>query len=213
MSPAKRLGVVLGLLTSVGGGVHWFPPVRDREAPSMDKALPSTLGGWTAMDGVPEAVLPLDDHEAAVVRRTYRNGERVAWISVALFTHQDEPLRRASVQHIYPETHVTRIEPADLTVALDGQTPTALPARLIHHLGGRQHVVAYWYQMGGDVYGDEYSYRWALVRRIILARRGDSLVVRIAVPVDQAHEASQSLSVAAELGPPLYRTLADTFNE
>jgi len=179
----------------------------------MDKALPSTLGAWTAMDGVPEAVLPFDDHEAAAVRRTYRNGERVAWVSVALFTHQDEPLRRASVQHIYPETHVIRIERADLTVALDGQTPTTVPARLIQRRGDRQHVVAYWYQIGGYIYSSEYSYRWALVRRILLARRGDSLLVRIAVPVDQAHGASQSLSAAAELGPPLYMMLADMFNE
>jgi len=203
---------VLGFLASAVGVVHWLPPVRDPEAPALDQALPSTLGAWTATDGVPEAVLPFDDHEAAAVRRTYRDGQRVAWISVALFTHQDEPLRRASIQQIYPETHVARIEPADFTMTPDGLGPTPVSARLIHR-GGQQHVVAYWYQIGSHVYASDYWYRWALVRRILFARRGDSLVVRIAVPVDRAQGLSRSLSAAAELGPPLYAALADTFSE
>lgn len=212
MSPGGRLGVVLGLLVGVVGVAHWLPPVRDREAPVLGKVLPSALGAWAATDGVPEAFLPLDNHEAAAVRRTYRDGERVVWISVALFTHQDVPLRRASVQQIYPETHVALVEPADLTVALDGVSPTTVPARVIHR-GGRQHVVIYWHQIGSCVYGSDYWYRWALVRRILLARRGDSLLVRIAVPVDRAQGLSRSLSAAAELGPPVYAALANTFSE
>jgi len=212
MSPGGRLGVVLGLLAGVVGAVHWLPPIRDREAPALSQALPSTLGAWTATDGVPEGFLPSDSHEAAAVRRTYRNGERMAWISVALFTHQDEPLRRPSVGHIYPETHVALIKRADLTMALDGTRPTTLPARVIHR-GGRQHLVVYCHQVGGRVYGSEYWYRWALVRRILLARRGDSIVVRIAVPVDPSQGLPRSLSVAAELGPPLYAALADTFSD
>ena len=212
MSPGGRLGVVLGLLASVVGAVHWLPPVRDREPPTLGQALPSTLGAWTATDGVPEALLPSDSHEAAAVRRTYRNGERVAWVSVALFTHQDELLRRPSVQYIYPETHVALIEPADFSMALDGARPTTLPARVIHR-GSRQHVVVYWHQIGGRVYGSEYWYRWALVRRILLARRGESILVRIAVPLDPPQGLPRSLSVATELGPPLYAALADTFSE
>jgi EpsI family protein len=212
MSPGGRLGVVLGLLAGVVGGMHWLPPVRDREAPALGQALPSTLGRWTATDGVPEAFLPSDGHEAAAVRRTYRNGERVAWISVARFTHQDEPLRRPFVQHISPETHVALIEPAGLTMALDGARPTTVSAWVIHR-GDRQHVVVYWHQIGGRVYGSEYWYRWALGRRILLARRGDSLLVRIAVPVDPPQGLPPSLSVAAELGPPVYAALADAFSE
>ena len=212
MTPGGRLGVVLGLLAGVVATLHWLPQVRDREAPALRQALPSTLGAWTATDGVPEAILPSDGREAAAVRRTYRNGERVAWISVALFTRQDEPLRRPSIQHIYPETHVPRIEPADLTVALDDARRTTLPARVIHR-GGRQLVVVYWHQIGGSVYGSEYWYRWALVRRILLTRRGDSILVRIAVPVDPLQGLPRSLSVATELGPPLYAALADSFSE
>ena len=212
MSPAGRLGVVLGLLASVGGVVHWLPPVRDREAPALEEVLPKMLGAWAATDGIPEDVLPFDDHEAGAVRRTYRDGGRVTWISVARFTHQDEPLRRVSVQHIYPETHVARIEPAGLTMALDGVRPTTVPARLIHR-GGRRQFVAYWYQIGGHVYGNDYWYRWALVRRILLARRGDSLLIRIAVPVDRDQGPSRALSDAAEFGPPLYAALAGTFSE
>jgi len=95
---------------------------------------------------------------------------------------------------------------------LDRPGPTTVPARLIHR-GGRQYVVAYWYQIGSRVYGGDYRYRWALVRRILLARRGDSLLIRIAVSVDRDQGLSRSLSVAAELAPPLYAALADTFSE
>jgi EpsI family protein len=206
------LAVVLGLLAGVGGAVHCLPPVRDREAPALEAALPRTLGAWAATGAVPVTVLPLDDHEADTVRRTYRDGRRVAWVSVARFTDQDEPRRRISVQRIYPETHAERIEPTHLAMQLDRASPTTVPARLIHR-GGRQHVVAYWYQIGSHAYGGDYRYRWALVRRILLARRGDSLLIRIAVPVDRDQGLSRSLSVAAELGPPLYAALADTFSE
>jgi EpsI family protein len=212
MSPIRRLGVVLALVAGAGGTVHWLPPLRVREAPALDTALPSTLGAWMATDGVPEAVLPFDEHEAAAVRRTYRDGPRVAWISVGLFTHQDDPLRRPSVEHIYPEARAVRIESADLTMALDGLGPTTVATRLIHR-GGGQHVVAYWYQIGRHVYGSDYWYRWALVRSIVLARRGDSLLIRIAVPVDRTHGLSRSRSAVAELGPPVYAALADTVSE
>lgn len=212
MSPAGRLAVVLGLLAGVGGAVHCLPPVRDRKAPALEAALPRTLGAWAATDVVPETVLPLDDHEADAVRRTYRDGRRVAWVSVARFTDQDEPRRRISVQRIYPEIHVERIELTELAMELDRPGPTTVPARLIHR-GGRQYVVAYWYQIGSRVYGGDYRYRWALVRRILLARRGDSLLIRIAVSVDRDQGLSRSLSVAAELGPPLYAAIADTFSE
>ena len=212
MSPVRRLGAVLALLASAGCAVHWLPPLRDREAPPLDKALPNRLGAWTTTDGVPETVLPFDDHEAGGVRRTYRDGQRVAWISLGLFTHQDEPLRRPSVQRIYPEARAVRIEAAALTMAFDGLGPTTVAARVIHG-DGRQHVVAYWYQIGRHVYGSDYWYRWALVRRIVLARRGDSLLVRIAVPVDRTQGLSRPLSAAAELGPPLYAALADTVSE
>lgn len=78
-----------------------------------------------ATDGVPEAFLPSDGHEAMPVRRPYRTGERVAWISVALLTHQDEPLRRPSVQHIFPETHLALIESRGRLSTRRSPTPSA----------------------------------------------------------------------------------------
>ncbi len=212
MSTNWRLGIVLGLLAAAAGVVCGAPPVPDSEKPGVLDRLPTTLAGWTATDGVPESLLPPDPHEMAAVRRTYRSGQRIAWISVALFTRQDDPLRRASVNRIYPEQHVALVEPVDLIVALDGSSPTALPASVIHR-GGQQHAVVYWHQIGRRAYGSEYWFRWALMRRTLVARRGDSVLVRIAVPVNQTDWLARSLGAVAELGPPLYAALADTLSQ
>lgn len=128
-----------------------------------------------------------------------------------MFTRQDDPLRRASINRIYAEEHVALVERVDLAVALDGSSPTALPAMVIHR-GGRQLVVVYWHQLGRRAYGSEYWFRWALMRRILVTRRGDSVLVRIAVPVNQTDGLSRSFEVVAELGPPLYAAMTDAFN-
>jgi EpsI family protein len=206
-----RLGIVLGLLAGAAGVVYGTPPVPEREGPGVLDRLPTTLTGWTATDGIPESLLPPDPRERAAVRRTYRSGQRIAWISVALFTRQDDPLRRVSVNRIYPEQQVALVEPVDITVALDGSSPTTLRARVIHR-GSEQHAIVYWHQIQRRTYGSEYWFRWALLRRTLVARRGDSILVRIAVPVDQA-DRSRSLGSVAELGPPLHAALARILSE
>jgi len=206
-----RLGIVLGLLAAAAGVVYATPPVPEREGPGVLDGLPTTLTGWTATDGVPESLLPPDPRERAAVRRTYRSGQRIAWVSVALFTRQDDPRRRVSVNRIYPEQRVALVDPVDITVALDGSSPTTLRARVIHR-GSEQHAVVYWHQIQRRTYGSEYSFRWALMRRTLVARRGDSILVRIAVPVDQA-DLSRSLGSVAEIGPPLHAAVAGILSE
>jgi EpsI family protein len=206
-----RLGIVLGLLVGAAGAAYGTPPVPESETLDVLERLPTTLAGWTARDGIPESLLPPDPHEMAAVRRTYRSGQRIAWISVALFTRQDDPLRRVSVNHVYPEQQVALVEPVDIRVALDGSSPTTLRARVIHR-GGEQHAIVYWHQIQRRTYGSEYSFRWALMRRILVARRGDSVLVRIAVPVDQTDPA-RSLAGVAELGPPLHAALAGMLSD
>lgn len=211
MSHRWRLGIVLGLLAGAAGAAYGTPPVPERETSGVLDRLPTTLAGWTARDGIPESLLPPDPHEIAAVRRTYRSGQRIAWISVALFTRQDDPLRRVSVNHVYPDRQVALVEPVDITVALDGSSPTTLRARVIHR-GGEQHAIVYWHQIQRRTYGSEYSFRWALMRRILVARRGDSVLVRIAVPVDQTDPA-RSLAGVAELGPSLHAALAGMLSD
>jgi EpsI family protein len=210
VSPGWRLGIVLGLLAGAVGVVYGTPPVPEHRTPGMLEGLPRALAGWTATDGIPESLLPPDPREAAAVRRTYRSGPRIAWISVALFTRQDEPARRASVDRIHPERDVTLAEPVAITVALEGSSPIRR-ARVIHR-GGEQHAVVYWHQIERRAYGDGYSFRWALMRRIVLDRRGDSVLVRIAVPVDQT-DRDAALASVAELGPPLHAALARILGE
>lgn len=211
MSNSWRLGIVLGLLAGTVGVVYGTPPVPEREGPGVLDGLPTTLTGWTATDGAPESLLPPDPRERAAIRRTYRSGQRIAWISLALFTRQDDPLRRVSVNRIYPEQQVALVEPVDITVALDGSSPTTLRARVIHR-GSEQHAIVYWHQIQRSTYGSEYSFRWALMRHTLIARRGDSVLVRIAVPVDQA-DLSRSLESVAELAPPLHAALAGILSE
>ncbi len=212
MSEGWRLGIVLGLLAATAGVVYVAPPVLDRGNPIVLYGLPTTLAGWTATDGVPEPLLPPDPHEMATVRRAYRNGQRIAWISVAMFTRQDDPVRRASIDRIYPQQHVALVERARLTVVLDGSVPTALPAVVIHR-AGQQLMVVYWHEIGRRAYGSEYWFRWALMRNILFARRGDSVLVRIAVPVSQTEGVSRSLAAVTELVPSLYAALADALSQ
>ncbi len=211
MSNRWRLGIVLGLLAGAAGLVYGTPPLPASETPGSLDRLPTALSGWTGTDGIPESLLPPDPHEMTAVRRTYRSGQRIAWISVAVFTRQDDPLRRVSVNHIYPEQQVALVEPADITVALGGSSPTTLRARVIHR-SGEQHAIVYWHQIQRRTYGSEYAFRWALMRRILVARRGDSVLVRIAVPVDQTHPA-RFLGSIVELGPPLHAALAGMLSE
>ncbi len=211
MSQRWRLGIVLGLLAAAAGVAYGTPPVPEREGSGVLESLPTTLAGWTATDGVPASLLPPDPREMVAVRRTYRSGQRIAWVSVALFTRQDDPLRRVSVNRIYPEQQVALVEPVDITVALDGSSPTTLRARVIHR-GRERQAIVYWHQIQRRTYGSEYAFRLALMRRVLVARRGDSALVRIAVPIDQM-DLARSLGSIVELGPPLHAALAGMLSE
>jgi hypothetical protein len=129
---------------------------------------------------------------------------------VARFTRQDEPARRASVDYIYPEREVTLAESVEIMVPLEGSS--ALRRARVIHRGGGQHAVVYWHQIARRTYGDGYSFRWALMRRAIFDRRGDSVLVRIAVPLDRM-DRDAALAGIAELGPPLHAALARLLGE
>jgi EpsI family protein len=193
----RRLAVVLGLLAVTAGVMYVTPSVRECPRPPALDALPAVLAGWTGVEGVPDWVLPVDASETAAVRRTYRSGRRVAWVSVALFTRQDEPERRASVNRIYPEKDVSMVE------------RVALPsiAAVLVSAPDRRFVVAYWHQIGDRMYASESGFRLALMRDVLFARRADSLLVRIAVPVGP-EGVPTALTAAAELMGALQDALA-----
>jgi EpsI family protein len=193
----RRLAVVLGLLVVTAGVGYVTPSVRECPSPPALDTLPAALAGWTDADGIPDGVLPVDASETATMRRTYRSGQRVAWVSVALFTRQDEPDRRASVNRIYPEKDVSMLE------------RVALPpiAAVVVSRPDRRFVVAYWHQIGGWMYASESRFRLALMRDILFARRGNSLLVRIAVPVGP-EGVPAALTTAAELTRALEGALA-----
>jgi len=192
----RRLAVV-GLLVLTASVGYVTPATRECASPAPLDALPAPLAGWTGVDGIPDGVLPVDASETDAMRRTYRSGRRIAWVSVALFTRQDKPDRRASINRIYPENGVSMVE------------RVALPpiAAVVVSGPDRRFIVAHWHQIGGRMYASEYGFRLALMRNILFARRGDSLLVRIAVPVDPDGFPA-ALTAAAELTRALEGALA-----
>jgi EpsI family protein len=204
----RRLGVTLILFAATAVVLHMAPPVTGAVNPIFLYALPTTLGAWSGAEGVPEEILPPDPNEKAAIRRTYRNGNRVVWLSAALFAGQDDAARRASVNKIYPQHNVSLVEPVSVIVPLSGSAlgPITLPAVIIHQDSHRL-LVAYWQQIGSAVYGNEYRFRLALMRDMIFARRADTLLVRIATPVDPERPWADHVAVVADLAPAVYAAL------
>jgi len=195
-----RLLAVLALLAVTAGSIVLAPRVRECAGFATLDALPSGLAGWADGDGIPDEALPIDAAGVAAMRRAYRSGPRVAWVSVALYTRQDDPERRASINRIYPERDVSRVE----RVRLPG--PARASAVSVSRRD-RRVIVAYWYQIGERTYASEARFRLALITEILLARRGDSLLARVAVPVGP-DGIGPALDAAAQLSAALVGSLA-----
>ena len=208
MTTGWRLGVVLILFAAAAVILHVIPPVKGTVNPVALFALPMTLGPWSGADGVPEEILPSDPNEKFSVRRTYRHGDQVSWVSVALFVGQDDEARRASVNRIYPRHSVSLIEPVPFAVSLTGSATRSVtvPAVIVHQDSGRL-LVAYWHQIGPRVYGNEYRFRLALMRDAIFTRRADALLIRIATPASAPPRVADNLGLVASLVPALYASL------
>jgi EpsI family protein len=208
MKIGSRLGVTLALFVAGAAILHMAPPVKGAVNPVSLYALPATPGSWSGVDGVPEEILPPDPNEKLSVRRTYRNGTHVAWVSVALFVGQDAETRQASINKIYPQHNVSLIEPVPFTVSLAGLPGQSvkLPMVVVHQ-DSRRLLVAYWHQIGHRIYGSEYAFRFALMRDLIFARRADALLVRIAVPSGADSSVRGDLDTTSELAVLLYRAI------
>lgn len=208
MRTGWRLGVTLILFAAGALVLRMAPPVKGAVNPVSLYAVPITLGTWAGAEGVPEDILPPDPNEKISVRRTYRNGTHLAWVSVALFVGQDDDARRASINRIYPQRGASLIEPVSFAVPLNGSAAgtVTLPAVIVHQ-DTRRLLVAYWHQIGNRVYGSEYRFRLALMRDVIFARRADALLVRIATPAGPAPQVADDLAVVAGLAPSIYAAL------
>ena len=208
MRVGLRLCVVMVLIAAAAAVLYMAPPVTSAMNPVSVYAVPARLGSWSGADGVPDDILPVDPNEKVSVRRTYHSGDHVAWVSVALFVGQDSEIRRASVNRIYPQRSVSRIEPVSFAAPLNGPAagPIALPAVIIHQNSG-QLLVAYWHQIGAHVYGDEYGFRIALMRDMVLARRADSMLIRIATLAGPKPQLAMDLAMVERLATELHAGL------
>jgi EpsI family protein len=209
MRTGWRLGVILVLFAAGAVVLHRVPAVKGATNPVSLFALPMTLGAWVGAEGIPEEILPVDPNEKLSVRRTYRNGRQLAWVSVALFVGQDVESRRASVNRIYPQHGVSLIEPVSFGLSLPGSPAMSvtLPAVIVHHQDSHRLLVAYWHQIGNSVYGGEYRFRLALMRELILTRGVDSILVRIATPLGTGLPEADERAVVGGLAPSVYAAL------
>jgi EpsI family protein len=205
-----HLFVTLALLAVAGAAIHLTPAVPDKESSRLIVSIPETVAGWTSTEGAPEALLPRDPNEKVSVRRTYQYSDHMAFVSVALFTRQDDPARRASINLIYPQRGANLIERSwfELKLGWNGDKTVSLPAVVVHE-GDRRLAALYWHQIGKETYSSEYRLRLALLGRILLARRADMLLVRIAVPATGTEGAPVALSTASEIAPFLYKAIAE----
>jgi len=203
-----RLGTLLILFAAAALLLHSAAPVTGAVNPASVYAVPTSLGDWTSSDGVSEDVLPIDSSEKISVRRTYRHGDQVAWVSVALFVGQDNEIRRASVNRMYPARAVNWIEPVSLSAPLygPGTSPVVLSAVVVQQEGHRL-LVAYWHQIGRRAFGNEYSFRFALMRDMVVDRHADSMLVRIAIPAGPESQLSADLAVVERLAVDVYAAL------
>ena len=209
-----RLGAILILFAATAIVLHLAPPVRSAVNPVWLEALPTALGTWSGAEGIPEEILPPDSNAKLSIRRTYRNGQDLAWVSVALFVGQDGEARRASINRLYPQRGVSLIEPVPFALPLNGPaaSPLTLPAVIVHQDSGRL-LVVYWHQIGSRAYGNEYRFRLAQMRDLIFARRSDTLLVRIAVPTAPGRPVRAGLDTASELALPLYAAIAHEMSQ
>jgi EpsI family protein len=205
VSQAWRLWLLLGLIGLAAAAVALVPAVSEQR-PQALLFLAPTLPGWIPTEGAPEWALPPDPAERTAVRRTYERGADTVWVSVALFTGQQDPKRRVAINRIYPERNTVRIDRLPFALALNGSPshPLGLPAVLVQRSEEQRLLVVYWHQMGGRAYGGEYAHRLALTRDIVFARRADSVLVRIAVPITAGTPPDRALRVAAEMAPALF---------
>jgi EpsI family protein len=207
-----RLGVVLVLLGVAAGVLHMPRPVTSAVNPASLFVVPPSVGAWTSVDGVAEDILPLDPNEKLSVRRTYRRGSQVVWVSVALFVGQNDETRQASINKIYPQRNVSLVERLPVTVSLS-TPPTGsvkIPAVLVHQ-ESRELLVAYWHQIGNRIFGNEYRFRLALMRGLLFERRVDTLLVRIAAPAGRELSTADALAAVSELGFAVHAALSEEF--
>ena len=81
--------MILLLFAASAVVLHRPPTVKGATNPVSLFGLPMTLGAWSGAEGAPVEILPVDPNEKLSVRRTYRKGGQLAWVSVALFVGQD----------------------------------------------------------------------------------------------------------------------------
>ncbi|MGH7393307.1 MAG: exosortase-associated EpsI family protein [Candidatus Rokuibacteriota bacterium] len=202
MSALRRLAVVLALAGAAGALIALAPRAEERGDLGFRGHSPD-IPGWTVTDGAPEWALPVDTRQTSGIRLTYRRGAQTLWVSLALFTRQDDAGRRASV--VYPEEGTSYIERADLPIRLLGEPETLVDVPiLIGHKGERRLLMAYWHQLGRRAFGSQYTYRLELLREVLVDRTADAGLVRVAAALGPGAPLPRALGAVAEVAPHLH---------
>lgn len=177
----RYLAALFGLLALVGLAVA-LP--RGEGAPRRGAPLDGLAreaGGWVAVEGAPEEILPSDPRALEAVRRTYARGGQTLWLTVARYRARNDPQWRPSLTLIVPERGAISIRHELLRMTLDGVAGRTAPVHLLSlRRPDRRIWVFYWYQLGDQPIADEYRLRLQLFMDTLLFRRRELLFVRMA---------------------------------
>lgn len=147
--------------------------------------LPPVVEVFTGLGPAPTDVLPFDPRAQASVTRTYTNGHRTVWVSVARYTARNHPLTRPAVHLIAPERSAVSLTRDRVQFrAQDGGRAVTANLVTVHQLH-RELAIVYWYLVDGEHVTSEYGLRWHLFVDTLMQRSPRVRLIRVATsPTD-----------------------------
>ncbi|MGH7393552.1 MAG: exosortase-associated EpsI family protein [Candidatus Rokuibacteriota bacterium] len=181
---SRQLIVLLTLVAVTGGALALGPRERAEAPPVRLDRLPAFLGGWIAVNGASEDILPIDPRAVQSIRRTYtRNGHAVL-LSVARYPSWNHPDHRPLFDLIAPLHGAGEVAYETLPVHVNGVPGRSAVAGPVNVLSlkrrSRPLAVAYWYQLDNEPITDEYGLRLRLFADTLRNRPRVFALVRLA---------------------------------
>jgi EpsI family protein len=192
---------LVALLTMLGlaGGLVYAPlrasTPEITTSPSSVSYSPITVEGWVGTQDAPGEILPVDPRAKENARWSYRRGDRVIWVAIAVYGTRDNLESRPSVNLIVSERGASDLSQSTTQVGMSSDQGAGFRAKQLIMARPSGHLaVVYWYVLGSKIISDEYRLRLDLLMNSLL-RKGENLIL---VRVATAHPtfATPSSSVA-----------------
>jgi EpsI family protein len=195
---ARRMGIVLLLLSLCGFLQLLRGRTEVRPNPPKLQSFPSELGEWTSIDEpISKSVLDVLGPGDFLSRNYRKPGAPVINLFVAYFASQRSGDTIHSPKHCLPGSGWQPLDSGRIRIALtDGRS---LPVALyVVAKGSERQLVLYWFQSHGKMTASEYSAKLQLMTDAIRINRTDGALVRVVTPVLPQETEAQSEERAAE---------------